>query len=107
MIPRRKPAECYSVSRSPLAILRRARAAFIGSGRVGRSVVLLLVLVLLASTLDGNIELARERDRADRAQEQLDALAAWHREQTVRVSLEGNAATVANLAGRVANVVRP
>jgi hypothetical protein len=105
MIPRRRPTSAYRLrEHAPVATVCRLWRAFAASGKVGRAIVALIVLALLASTLDGNIELARERDRADRAEASAAATAAYASGNVLSISLTGRREQVANWAGRIASI---
>jgi hypothetical protein len=103
-LPRRRPTSAYRLREHALvATVCRLWRAFAASGKVARAVVSLVIIVLIASTLDGYAAFAQASRRADRAIFERDSMLERERNQTVDLRLTGPRAKIKDLAGDFAN----
>ena len=75
--------------------------------RAGLYMAAAMGLWVAAMTIEGEELLAQERQRTEALRVKHEALADWHRQRNVRVTLEGDAHRVADMALQIAAAVRP
>lgn len=107
MIYRRlRPTHGYTLRKPPLLV--RLRPFLIAASRFVGAVALVAAL-LVADRITMEAEMMEREQQAAaalaKAEAELRALSDWHRNNTARVTLEGNRATVARMAQQVANVL--
>jgi hypothetical protein len=110
-LPAPRSTRLYTLRRpAPRVRLQRAGGTFgawLVRHRAGLYMLALAALWLFVQRMDFDEQIAAEQERRAVAEIKLQALADWHRERNVRVTLEGSPSQVSNLANQVAAAVRP